>query len=473
MIRTESRSVLAGLAGLALALPLVVVVVPGASAADAAVTTCGELSTALQAGGSVVLGADIGTISALCPPVAVGAGKSVVLDLADHAVYVGTLDPSGGAGLLVPSSSRLEIVGVTGATDDQSGTLAAFGGAGAGIGAEPGTGDAGYIGIRGGSIHGSSATGAGIGGSDAGALIQIFGGRVDGRAPDRAFHPAADSGAGIGGGRAGDSSVDISNAVVRGESWSGAGIGGGSEGNGVVTTWTYDRPLRSDRIDVEGVSERGAGIGGGERGVGSVHFNAGSVVGRSTGPGVGIGDPSGTGTVGIGNWAHVSATSIRSSRTSVLGGSLLLPDGVASATPRPIDNYRQLVPVHLIVRRNGVPVNEPGLTIELLEVGGAPGYFSTVVDGNFAYAWLRPTRTSVAVELDGERKVFSVIANGDQATPVYLDFGRLTLEQRIVTRYLDLVHRMSSDAAIQRIADELRVSTTTVRFWLRRAGELG
>lgn len=143
-------------------------VAPGASAADATVATCGELAAALQEGGRVVLDAEIGTMSALCPPVAIEVGQPVLLHLADHAVYVGTLDPSGGAGLLVPSSSRLEIVGVTAATHDQSGMLAAFAGARAGIGAEPGSGAAGYIGIRDGVISGTSATGAAIGGSYAG-----------------------------------------------------------------------------------------------------------------------------------------------------------------------------------------------------------------------------------------------------------------------------------------------------------------
>lgn len=441
------------------------------------VVDCAGLADALLGGEPVVLGADLGSDAQLCPPVTVGSGgdnTTVVLDLADHSLYVGTRDASGGAGIFVPEYLRLEIHGVTGETASASGELRAFGGAGAGIGAEPGSGRAGPIDIYGGWIFGSSATGAGIGGSDDGAQVYILGGHVEGRAPDRNLHPAADSGAGIGGGRAGDSRVAILRGTAYGESWSGAGIGGGVEGQATVDVTINGAHAVSGRPDVRGISERGAGLGGGEHGTGTVFLGGGFSVGAAAwtpeGTGVGIGDPGGHGVVSIGNDASVVATSIRSLRTNVLGGSLYLPGGVAAAQPRVIDNYRPLVPVWLVVRENGVPVNEPGLRIELLDTSRkSNGYYSPVVDGNFSYVWLRPTLAYVAVELRGVRKVFPVVANGDQATPVFLDFGTLTKEQRAVAAYYTLYHSINSPDAFRRIAEQFGVSTATVREWVRRA----
>ena len=86
---------------------------PAIAADDVTVVTdCVGFAAAMQASGTVVLGDSIGGFEVECPPVDLAAGVDIILDLQDHEIYVGdTVEAIDGAGVFVPSDSRLVIRG--------------------------------------------------------------------------------------------------------------------------------------------------------------------------------------------------------------------------------------------------------------------------------------------------------------------------------------------------------------------------
>ncbi|GAA1830072.1 hypothetical protein [Agromyces salentinus] len=471
-----------GIRGLAIACTVAtaatfVVVAPAeASEQVTPVASCDELAAALATSGTVLLTQEFTGPDAACEPLEVGPGADVVLDLDWHDLQVGDFyDPSpGDAAIFVPTDSRLTVRGRA------SGSLTVYAGDGAGIGARPGSGASGDIRIEGGSITATSRTAAGIGGADGDARVEITGGRVTARSSTNA---SVDSGAAIGGGRFGTGVVEVTGGLVRGESWSAAGIGGGSDGNGIVTMAEPEAPPDASRFNT-GASVSGAGIGGGVRGVGEVVIAGRSrVLGFAGGAsadenGPGIGDPSGIGTVTISGLPTVVAGSIRSSRTEILGGSVRIDSGYPRTDPRPVAGDQPLSPISIVVTHTGNIA--PGPLLSVVDADGVPtGYQVHPSPLNEATLWLPPGPAWIRGELYGDLRTFPVTVAEDGSSTARLNFGSSeppppTLKERIATRFAQLARVLGdNDAAITRIARELGTTEGTVRYWLRRAGEIG
>ncbi|MGI9822222.1 hypothetical protein [Agromyces sp. Marseille-Q5079] len=472
----------------AIAATLVIATPAVADAQVTPVASCDELADAFATTGTVLLTQDISGPGTECAAVEIGAGADIVLDIGGHTAYFGSIFGTGptvaeGAAIFVPSDASLTVRGVTESTGaERAGFLVASGGAGAGIGARPGSGASGDIRIEGGIIRAESRSAAGIGGADGDAHVTITGGNVTAFAS--LWAPYVDSGAGIGGGRQGIGRVEVTGGTANGSSFSGAGIGGGSDGDGIVTIAVPDDARNSLRGNAGGGSHTGAGIGGGIRGSGQVVITGGTVSGTASGDGlgagdrlgVGYGDVRGLGAVSISGRPHVSGSSIRSSRTEILGGSVSIVDGLRATDPRPVAGTTPLSPIFVSVRKDGQPVR-PGLLV-VVDDRGTPTGYEAVPELTSASLWLPPGRRFIRTEVDGEVRTFPVQVAADGTARAFLDFGAPppppTLEQRIVARFAELARRLGSDdAAIARIARELGTTEGTVRYWLRRAGEIG
>ncbi|WP_395245468.1 hypothetical protein ACGGZK_06565 [Agromyces sp. MMS24-K17] len=427
------------------------------------VGTCGEFAEALETSGTVVLTRTIGATFAECPPAELGAGADVVIDLVRYGLYLGG-DDAPGAGLFVPSDARLTIRG-----EEQGAYLYAGGSDGAGIGARPGSGPSGDIRIEGGYVQGFSVHAAGVGGADGDATVVVTGGRVFGGAYSESSPVNA---AGIGGGVRGVGRVTVLGGIAEGRSVVGAGIGGGAEGDGVVT---IDLPADEGQW-VSAESRSGSGIGTGNRGGSAVvDIRGGRVIASAWGAsGTGLGDVAKRGSVTISGVPSVDVDSIRSGRIEILGGSVYGSDRAAAIDPRPVAGPTPLSQAYVAVVKGGRPV-VPGPRLVVVDAAGAPtGYEALATARGSAYLWLPPGPAFIRAEVDGVRRTFPVTVAADGSTRATLDFSGPTLQDRIVARFAELARRLGdSDAAVARIAKELRIPESTVRYWLRQAGELG
>lgn len=445
------------------------------------VTDCVGFAAAMQASGTVVLGDSIGGFEVECPPVDLAAGVDIILDLQDHEIYVGdTVEPIDGAGVFVPSDSRLVIRGEYHPFGSglASGRIVAGGGTGAGIGAEPGSGPSGPIVIEGGAVEGVSFGAAGIGGADGDAHVTIRGGLVRGQVAIAARDD--ETGAGIGGGRTGTGVVEITGGITTGVAWTAAGIGGGTHGDGDVTVTIPDAAVPApDQHNVFGLSFAGAGIGGGIGGTGLLDLAGGriqaSVYPDPAATGVGFGDVDGTGHVAIGGHSEVLVQSIRSGGIDITGGSVEVIDGFAAVEPRPTDGSRELSPISATVRVDGA-VPSPGPLVSVPAAGGTPSAYETLTPSGTATLWLPPGPAKLAATVGSQGRVFPVDVAPDGTSAVFLDFTSATptLRERVIARFAQLARTIEySDRAVRVIAREFGVPESTVRLWLRRAGALG
>ena len=104
-----------------------------------------------------------------------------------------------------------------------------------------------------------------------------------------------------------------------------------------------------------------------------------------------------------------------------------------------------------------------------------PALDNPAVASFVGWAYFKADGTYTMYNLDDSPKLhgdWTVAADG--STRATLDFSGPTLQDRIVARFAELARRLGdSDAAVARIAKELRIPESTVRYWLRQAGELG